>query len=217
MVSGKYEAAKALISWWRKYRREFPWRNARTPYEILIAEILLHRTKADQVVPVYNRFLSSFPSVKHLASATPEDVLDIIRPLGLAWRAPLLVRMACRIMETSGGTILDDRSWLLSLPGISDYTASAVLCFAFEKRASLLDTNTIRILGRMENMTVNDNSRRNKKFHQAYLSLMCNSSPRDFGYAMIDLGALVCAPRNPRCDDCPINFACSYCRNKKLL
>ena len=201
--------AEELVSWWKRHGRRYPWRETSDPYKILVAEILLHRTRADQVVPVYHRFLSRFPTVKKLALASEEKVLDTIRSLGLAWRVPLMIRMARRIVETTGGKICDDRDWLLSLPGVSDYTASAIMCFAFGHRVSLLDTNTVRILGRISGMSINDGSRRSKAFHRAYLDLMSESSPREFGYAMIDLGALVCTARSPRCDICPFRTICN--------
>lgn len=199
-----------LLEWWESSKRNFPWRNTRVPYRILISEILLHRTRADQVVSVFNEFIQEFPTVGHLAKAKQVRVTKILRPLGLFWRNRLLIPMAKAIISTHDGNIPATRSDLESLPGVSRYIASAVCCFAFGNVEPLLDTNTVRILGRMFSLTVNDSSRRSGEFAKIYSWLMSIDEPRYFNYAMIDLGALVCSPRNPACGTCPANDFCDY-------
>jgi len=198
-----------LINWWRDCGRDFPWRRTSDPYKLLIVETLLHRTRADQVVPVYLKFIREFPDIKVLAEAPREKVMNLLHPLGLKWRAKLLHDMAVEIVRRNS-KIAPDRNILRSLPGVSDYIASAVLCFAYGKPEPLLDTNTVRITGRIFNIRVSDGSRRSKKFRELYLQLMDKNRPREFNMAMIDLGALICKPRYPLCEECPVREKCCY-------
>ncbi len=210
-ISVKPEAfQQELLAWWTSSKRNFPWRNTRDPYRILISEILLHRTRADQVVSVFSAFIQEFPTVTHLAKAKQARVTKILRPLGLFWRNRLLIPLAKEIVSDHNGRIPDARSDLESLPGVSSYIAAAVSCFAFGNAEPLLDTNTVRILGRIFALTVNDSSRRSSEFVKIYSSLMSVDEPRYFNYAMIDLGGLVCSPRNPSCEICPANDFCNY-------
>ena len=198
-----------LIEWWKVNGREFPWRKTRDPYKILIAEVLLHRTRAEQVVPIYLKLIREFPDIFSLAKADKNVILNYLYSLGLRWRAELLHKMAQEIVKR-GGEIEANKEWLLSLPGISHYIASAVLCFAFGRPEPLLDTNTVRILGRIFNIKVTDSSRRSKKFRELYFRIMDKNHPREFNFAMIDLGALVCRPENPMCKNCPLKNLCLY-------
>jgi A/G-specific adenine glycosylase len=203
---------ESLLKWWKENGRNFPWRNTRNPYHILISEILLHRTRANQVVPVYKKFIKAFPTVQDLANANPEDVRRILRPLGLFWRNELISRMAHMIMTKFHGEIPYAKEDLEALPGVSHYIAAAVRCFSWSEAEPLLDTNTIRILGRIFGVRVTDASRRNKRFRQLYHNLIDTKHPREFNYAMLDLGALICTPKNPRCTVCPVNPQCTYGR-----
>ncbi len=201
-----------LKYWWMKYKRNFPWRETTDPYEILIAEILLHRTRAEQVLPVYVEFIEKYPSPIAIAEAKVEDIIKILYPLGLRWRSYLLYEMAKKIIK-SGGSIKKDKKWLLSLPGVSDYIACAVMCFAFGEPEPILDTNTVRIVGRIHGIHITDGSRRSKKFRELYKQLMDYNNAREFNYAMIDFGAIVCKPREPLCLECPIKKWCLYFKN----
>ncbi len=203
-----------LLNWWENNRREFAWRNTRDPYHILVSEILLHRTRAEQVVPAYREFIKRFPTIEHLSRAGRSDVQRILHSLGLHWRTELLYEMAGEIVRKRGGSIPSSTEELESLPGISHYIAAAVRSFAFGRSDVLLDTNTVRILGRVFGIKVTDNSRRSKHFRQLYESLIDTEHPREFNYAMIDLGALVCTPREPSCDICPVNNMCMYGINR---
>ena len=136
--------------------------------------------------------------------------MKILRPLGLKWRINLLKTMVLRILQERDGKLTPDKKWLESLPGVSDYIASAVLCFAFNKPEPLLDTNTVRITGRLYNIPVSDSSRRNRKIREMYANLMDKSRPRDFNMAMIDLGAMICKSSSPLCEKCPLKNYCKY-------
>jgi A/G-specific adenine glycosylase len=204
------EFREKLLNWWRDNRRNYPWRNTWNTYRILVSEILLHRTRADQVVPVYNEFIKEFPTVQHLARARQAHVTRLLRPLGLIWRNKLLKPLAKEIVSSHNGRVPSSKSQLESLPGVSNYIAAAVSCFAFGKTEPLLDTNTVRIIGRMFGLIVSDGSRRSNRFSEIYKSLISVDEARDFNYAMIELGALICSARNPECEICPINDMCSY-------
>lgn len=203
-----------LLEWWRENQRDFPWRNTRNIYQILIAEILLHRTRAEQVVPVYNRFLDRFPSIENIAEASQSEIEEILHPLGLHWRARLLHRMARTICEKNGCKIPSNKERLKSLPGISHYIASAIRCFALGCPEIMLDTNTVRIAGRFFGVEVTDSSRRSKKFRKFLESLLDKEHPQEFNFAMIDLGALVCRSSDPHCGRCPVKDMCEYATKK---
>lgn len=180
------------------------------PYKILIAEILLHRTKAEQVVGVYEKFISEFPTITSLSKSPSQRVSSIVWGLGLHWRTKMLREMAMEIVAQHDGKIPQDKNKLTALPGVSDYIASALRCFAFDKADPLLDTNTTRIVGRLFGVKVTDSSRRNRQFAELYASLTSNGSPREFGFAMMDFGALICLPKEPKCTVCPVNKFCLF-------
>jgi A/G-specific DNA glycosylase len=199
-----------LLDWWRENRRMFPWRTTTDPYRILVTEVLLHRTKAEQVATIYHEFFTRFPTIEDLAAAPLEDVKRLLHCLGLHWRTELLHRMAVIIVEKYGAKIPSERDELMSLPGVSHYIASAVRCFAFGFPEGVLDTNTVRIVGRFFGLRVTDSSRRSRRFRELYESLLDKDHPREFNYAMIDLGALLCTSRNPRHNICPLAEKCIY-------
>lgn len=138
-----------MLDWGAIFFRSFPWRTTANPYEILISEILLHRTKADQVTPVYHKFVETYPSVNALAPASFDDILHLIASLGLPHRAKTLLEMAQQLIQRHHGEIPQIKEELLALSGVGSYIASAVLCFAFEQAKGLFDTNTVRVTGRI--------------------------------------------------------------------
>lgn len=208
------EFSSKLLNWWYKNQRKYPWRNTKNPYHILISEVLLHRTRADQVVPVYMQLIQKFKNIRELADASEDEVRKILYPLGLHWRTKLLHSMAREIVKHYGGKIPQESNELESLPGISHYISSAVRCFAFDHPDVILDTNTVRIIGRIFGVKVTDSSRRSKQFRELFRSLIDVKHPREFNYAMIDLGAILCKPANPLCDQCSVRELCKYGSSK---
>jgi len=202
--------SKNLLKWWKNNKREFPWRKTHNSYEILVSEILLHRTRANQVIPVYIDFLERFPTIAALSEANIEDVKKILYPLGLSWRTELLHKMALEIMKKYEGKIPSKTKELEALPGVGHYIAAAVRCFCHGYPEVLLDTNTVRIIGRFFGIKKTDGSRRSRQFRELYEPLIDQKCPREFNYAMIDLGALVCKPKNPICSICPLSKKCKY-------
>lgn len=199
-----------LLGWGRNHLRAYPWRETREPYHVLLAEVLLHRTRADQVVPVYHRILRRYPTIHDLAVAQPEDLADILRPLGLHWRVPLLLDMAREVVSRFGGDIPADPEKLITLPGIGPYIAAATSCFAFNRPEPILDTNTVRVLGRLFRLDVRESSRRSRKFRALMAELLDRNQPRLFNLALIDFAALICTPTKPACDRCPLQSLCLY-------
>lgn len=201
-----------LLRWWDTNKRQFPWRSTTDPYEILIAEVLLHRTRAEQVVPIYSAFLKKFPSITNLASATYDDIKSTLKSVGLFWRIELLYKAAKDIVLNFEEQIPDDRQALESLPGISHYIASAIRCFAYGYPEILLDTNTVRVTGRLFSLPITDRSRRSKLFQHVLDALLDREHPREFNFALIDLGALICRSQSPLHGECPVLRHCDYGR-----
>lgn len=199
-----------LLQWWHHGKRHFPWRETLDPYKLLVAEILLHRTRANQVVPLYELFLEHFPDVKTLARSSPEELTELLHSGGLQWRWKLLHDMAVELDTRFQGQIPDNFKTLISLPGISHYIASAVRCFAFSHPDVILDTNTVRVSGRLLGLSVTDSSRRSKLFREVLDRLMDKEHPREFNFALIDFAALICKSTTPLHQECCINRHCSY-------
>ena len=198
-----------LLKWWSVNARHFPWREERDPYNIMIAEILLHRTRAENVVPIYLKFITEFPNVKTLSEAYMGDIFKILRPLGLAWRVNLLKRAATIIEREFSGQIPMDKEKLLGLPGIGDYIASAIRVFSSDTEDPLIDTNTVRIICRIYGISINDGLRREGIMKELYRQLRCKTDPKVFGFTLIDLAAGVCHPKVPECKKCPISPSCA--------
>ena len=206
------EIRQRLLSWWKHNQRSFPWRETRNPWHILLAEVLLHRTRADQVVPVYRIALERFPDPETLMKAPPGELEGVLYSLGLHWRVPLLREMARQIVQEYGGKIPKEREALKSLAGVSDYIAGAVRCFAFGLPDPILDTNTVRVLGRLWGMPVSDSSRRSRSFRCLMEAFVDCPDPRSSAFALLDLAALICRPTNPKCGECPLINLCQFGR-----
>lgn len=207
---------EALISWGRENFRAYPWRFTDNPYRILIAEIMLHRTQAPQVVAVYERFITIYPDVESLARATREELHDILYSLGLRWRIDLVADMASQLTRRFNCQIPQEKTDLLTLPGVSDYVASAVRCFAWNLPDPIIDTNTVRVTGRIFHLEMKDSSRRNSLFRRLIGALLDRNNPRSYNFALLDLAAQICTKtREPLCEKCPLQTYCVY--GKKVI
>jgi len=205
-----------IIIWWKHNRRMFPWRETRDPYKILCSEILLQQTNAEKVVPVYNKIISDYPETADLSEAETAELEEIIKPLGLLKRAGRLRKIAAEITQKYDGIIPADKKALLKLPGVGNYTANAVMCFAFEKQVGVLDTNTIRILARVFDIKSDKARPRNDKNLQNELNkVIPKNKSKIFNYALLDFAALICTAENPNCRKCLISRICFYYSNKE--
>lgn len=199
---------RELFKWWASNKRPFPWRNTRNAYRVLVGEVLLHRTRAGQVAPVYAQMVRRYPSPAALGDATLSELQEVMSSLGLSWRIRLMHQMGRDLVERFDGDVPKEQGELESLPGVSHYIASAVQCFAYGFPVPLLDTNTVRIAGRLLGVEVTDGSRRSKRFRTMLASLLDEAHPREFNFGLIDLGALVCKSQNPECGICPLLKVC---------
>ena len=200
-----------LFAWWKKNKRSFPWRETNDGYKVLLAEVLLHRTNANQVIPVYQQVMQEFPTIKDLADGRNSKLNQILFPLGLHWRNKMLLEMSKEITSKYNGIIPQNFDELSSLPGVSHYIASATRCFAFGFLPDvLLDTNTVRITGRILGLTITDGSRRSVLFRSVLERLIDTKRARDFNWAMLDFAALVCKSKNPEHSFCPFTKYCQY-------
>lgn len=209
-----------LNNWGKVYFRPFPWRESSNPYHILLAEVFLHRTQARQAEMVYRQFIQRYPQPADLLIANAQEVRHTLFSLGLHWRTDLLMAMVREIQEKHAGQVPRDRRALLTLPGVSAYIAGAVRCFAWNEPEVLLDTNTVRVTGRLLGWEVKDSSRRSNRFRQALETLLDHDHPRTFNYALLDLAHLVCLKRQPpRCSECPLERWCRFakCREEQEI
>jgi A/G-specific adenine glycosylase len=204
---------KTLIAWGQEQFRSFPWRLTGDPYRILMAEVMLHRTQAPQVAPVYERFIERYPDVPSLAQATREELHDVLYSLGLRWRIDLIHEMAGQMMERFGGQVPREKADLLSLPGVSEYIAGAARCFAWNLPEPLIDTNTVRVVGRLFGLEIKDSSRRNRRFRELIGALVDPDKPRAYNYSLLDLAEEICMKkRPPECARCPVPGWCVFAK-----
>lgn len=202
---------KSLIGWGKKHFRQFPWRFTKDPFYILMAEIMLHRTRAPQVVPVYEAFVERYRNVSSLAEASREQLHALFYSLGLHWRVDLILEMVGELVNRFGGCVPCDKSSLLSLPGVSDYIACAVRCFAWNLPEGILDTNTVRVVGRLFDLEIKDSSRRNSQFRELISGLVDTEEPKNYNYAILDLADQICTKkRPPSCNQCPVLCWCVF-------
>jgi A/G-specific adenine glycosylase len=200
---------KQLLSWYRREKRDLPWRATKDAYSIWVSEIMLQQTQVNTVIPYYQRWLRSFPSVQNLAEAEERDVLKHWQGLGYYSRARNLHRAAKIVADDFQGEIPDTLDGIQRLPGIGLYTAGAILSIAYGKRVPVLDGNVKRVLARLFCLAENGKT---SKSAQALLQVAGELLPKkhagDFNQALMELGATVCLPRNPLCPTCPILLMC---------
>jgi len=199
-----------LLEWYQKNGRSYAWRRKNDPYEILIAEIMLQRTKAAQVEPVYLSFIRDFPTPKELNDAPRKEVETHFAKLGLMWRAVLVKSLAAELVTRFDGRVPSNREQLLSLSSVGEYIADAVLSFAYGRDVAVVDANVCRILGRVFGLEARGEARRDPKFREIAQNTLPQGKAKEFNWAMIDLGALVCTPRKPSCGLCLMLPICDY-------
>jgi A/G-specific adenine glycosylase len=197
---------RRLVSWYQTNGRDLPWRRTRDPYAILVSEVMLQQTQVQRAMLYYDKFLSRYPTVEELARAEEGEVRETWEGLGYYARARNLQRTAQKIVTEHHGRFPQRHEELTALPGIGQYTAGAVLSFAFRRAAAILDTNAARVLTRFfalppEQQTTSflwTVARQVTPPGQAHL----------FNQAIMDLGATVCVARTPRCPACPLRMVC---------
>lgn len=200
---------ETLIRWYDRHRRDLPWRRTPDPYAVWISEIMLQQTRVEQAGPYFERFMKRFPDVRTLAGASRDEVLKIWEGMGYYTRARNLHEAARLLVAEGGGGLPETADELKKLPGIGPYTAGAVASIAFGKDEPLLDGNVIRVFCRLFAVGSDPGSARTR---ERLWSLARDSLPPGKGgiynQALMDLGAVVCIPRKPRCEECPLREVC---------
>jgi A/G-specific adenine glycosylase len=186
--------------------RDYPWRNESDSYRVLIAELMLRRTRADQVVPVYERFVSRWPSLGAFCGAGEGELAEVLYPLGLAWRVENFVEIRNALKQSH--EVPRSYDGLQCLPGVGDYVGSAICCFSYGERRPLIDTNSVRVVGRYFGVETGPETRRRKWFREIINGLIPEDEPQRLNYALLDLAAKICRPRRPDCGVCPLNDRC---------
>ena len=207
------EVAQQIIQWGKEHCADFPWRHPETPYESAVAEILLIRTPPEQILPVYQALLDDYPTVARLNEASQQEIFHRIESLGLRWRAERLGAMAQYIVEVRGGEFPRTLEGLQDVPGIGFYAASAIMLFAYRKRAFLVDANSVRFIERYYCRTFSGEARRNKQLIAAMDELTPDNPATAIAFAegFLDFMRDVCRPVNPLCNECCLSDGCRHC------
>jgi A/G-specific adenine glycosylase len=200
---------RKLAKWYSTHGRDLPWRRTRDPYAILVSELMLQQTQVATVLPYYNRWLDRFPDFAALAAAPENDVLHAWQGLGYYQRARNLHKAAKIVASDLHGMFPREASAIRGLPGVGRYTANAIATFAFDLAVPIVETNIARLLSRVFDIQtpIDSTSGREELWRRAE-SLLPRSGAGRFNSALMDLGATVCLPRNPRCGSCPAKQSC---------
>lgn len=198
-----------LLSWYRAHRRDLPWRRTSDAYAVWISEVMLQQTRVDTVLPYYERFLERWPTVQALAAADPAEVQAAWSGLGYYRRARLMLSAAESIVRDHGGRLPRQLADLRALPGFGRYTAGAVASIAYGEPVAAVDGNVTRVLARLfgiaGDVTAGPGA---AEIWRRAEALAPGEAPGELNQALIELGALVCAPRSPRCSECPVSSGC---------
>jgi len=202
---------RKLLSWYQEHRRDLPWRRERDPYHIWLSEIMLQQTQVETALPYFERFLAKYPCLEDLARAEEAEVLSLWSGLGYYSRARNLRRAAQIVCEEFEGRFPIDYQQALKLPGIGRYTAGAILSIAYDQSLPILDGNIRRLMARL--LACEEPSDRLDKLLWPLLTALIREPEAerhiaDFNQSLMELGALICRPRNPRCQECPVKDHC---------
>ena len=206
---------RRLHAWYRRHGRDLPWRRTRDPYAIFVSEVMLQQTQVATVIPFYERWLDRFPDVESLARASEAEVLHAWQGLGYYSRARHL-HSATKILNTQrNGVFPRQTNELAQLPGAGRYTANAVATFAFDRSVPIVEVNIARVFARVFNLQMPIDSRIGRKtLWETAQMLLPKRGARAHNSALMDLGALICTARAPKCDICPVQ---QFCRAKNPL
>ncbi|MSU35158.1 MAG: A/G-specific adenine glycosylase [Pedosphaera sp.] len=219
-------AVRRLLGWFRGVARDLPWRRTRDPYGIWISEVMLQQTQVKTVVPYWERWMQRLPDIRALATASEEPVLKLWEGLGYYSRARNLLRAAREIMTRHDGRFPEEFKLVLQLPGIGRYTAGAICSIAFNQPTPIVDGNIIRVLTRYYGIAGDPKSRkinadlwRRAETWVQTAAVVGKSKGRacsDLNQAMMELGAMLCTPTGPRCNDCPLRTGCVAFRKGRV-
>ncbi|NSW44602.1 MAG: A/G-specific adenine glycosylase [Bacteroidales bacterium] len=211
------EIATILNDWYHKNKRILPWRNTKNPYYIWVSEIILQQTRVEQGLPYYKKFIENFPNIRSLAEADEKDVLNVWKGLGYYRRALNMHQAAKYIISECDSVFPSTFNDLLKLKGVGEYTAAAIASIAFGEKTPVVDGNVVRVLCRLYELKGNKN---NISFRHQLVDIvkpaMDYVKPDILNQAIMELGALICLPQNPKCFDCPIAQYCKAFVNRTI-
>ncbi len=200
----------ALREWFPIHGREFPWRSGAQAWELFVAEVLLRRTRAEQVAGLLPTVIAAYPQPASMIEAHLDEVEAVLRPVGLRGRASELQQCALIIERDFAGSVPTAIDDLLTLPGVGPYVASSVAAVLSREQVILIDANTVRVARRVAGVEVQARDvRRQKAIVEAVEGLLGGSAPAEDWWAVIDLAARICTPRDPQCLECPISQWCA--------
>lgn len=205
----KHFFAAALLEWYEREKRDLPWRNNADAYHVWVSEIMLQQTKVDTVIPYYEKFIERFPTPQSLSEASEEEVLKYWEGLGYYSRARNLHTAVREVVVTYGGTIPDREEELRMLHGVGPYTVGAILSIAYNQPAPAVDGNVLRVLSRIYAIEDDIGKQATRKKVEAIVKrVIPPDAASSFNQALMELGALICVPRNPKCSICPVVDVC---------
>jgi A/G-specific adenine glycosylase len=213
----KQRIAQALLDWYRAHRRALPWRATRDPYAVWVSEVMLQQTQVSTVLDYYARWMRRFPNIEALAAAEEADVLHVWQGLGYYSRARSLLSGARKVRDEHAGRVPDRVEALLALPGIGPYSAGAIASIAYGQPAPIVDGNVTRLLCRLFGLSGAPSRQplRSKLWALAE-QLIPRGHSGDFNQALMELGALVCTPKQPDCKRCPVAQHCVAHRDDRV-
>ena len=200
---------RKLLAWFDRDQRTLPWRADRDPYRIWVSEVMLQQTTVTAVIPYFDRFIAAFPTLSALAAADEQQVLKLWQGLGYYRRARHLLAAARQLMGHHGGDLPDDPEVWAELPGVGRYILGAVLSQAYDRRLPIVEANSLRVLSRLFGSRLDPREGEGKKWvWEAAEVVLPRKRVGDFNQALMELGALICTPDSPACEQCPIRREC---------
>jgi len=209
--------SKTILRWYSENKRTLPWRETKDPYKIWLSEILLQQTRVAQGLPYYHKFLKQYPTVNDLAAANEEEILKLWQGLGYYSRARNLHATAKLVAKDFKGEFPKTYKGLLKLKGIGDYTASAIASASYDLPEPVLDGNVYRVLSRYFGVDIPiDSSDGNKYFKKLAREVMDVDDIGNYNQGIMEFGAIQCTPRNPYCNQCPLNNSCAGLKENRI-
>lgn len=200
-----------ILKWSEKNSPEYPWRETIDPYNVMISEMLLRRTRASSVILVYGKFLEKFPDVFYLAKSSVKDIEVLIKSLGMKSRSSRIKYVAELIVKKYSGIIPSEESDLLDVIGKGSlYTVNAIRCFGLNEKVAIFDVNVKRILERVFSINFGKDAHKKKSSWDIASMLVPEKNVKQYNWALLDLGKSVCTGTNPKCSICPLKTICDY-------
>lgn len=211
MKSKNKQFISLLLEWFQLNKRDFSWRNrVLSPFQQLIAEMMLQKTNANQVEKVFPKFIKDYPNAKSIVDLEEKKLVEILQPLGLFNRRARDLKKTAQKILKNGNELPRTKKELMNLPGVGEYIANAVMCFAFNQPVPIVDANVGRVIKRVYSFPVKNAPSRDKKLLEKMEQITPKTEYKDFNLAILDFAALVCLPKNPRCNECSLLKICDH-------